>query len=239
MAESNVGSSESGAERRRTTGGNTTDTTSTIESGAEKRSTTGDSAQRNRVSPNRRNTTPSQTFERGPEDSGQRMARGGDTSSRKIIDRMRDQANAELAAQKNRALDGLGGVARAVRKTTDSLREQRQDTLAEYVDEAVNQIERWSEHLKSRDFSDLIKDTERLIRRQPALFIGSAFVIGLFGARFFKSSAQNDGSNARVHGAFPGRPSDRRPYGNTAKRPATGSTRPSTTSADEFSTEGL
>ena len=113
------------------------------------------------------------------------------------------------------------------------------DGRAEYVDEAVNQIERWSEHLKSRDFSDLIKDTERLIRRQPALFIGSAFVIGLFGARFFKSSAQNDGSNARVHGAFPGRPSDRRPYGNTAKRPATGSTRPSTTSADEFSTEGL
>jgi hypothetical protein len=69
------------------------------------------------------------------------------------------------------------------------LREQQHETIAGYVDSAADQIERFSQNLKNKDVGELVNDAQRLARRQPALFVGSAFAIGLLGARFFKSSS--------------------------------------------------
>jgi hypothetical protein len=106
-----------------------------------------------------------------------------------IADKVRERAAAQLTTQKDRALDGLGGVAQAVRSTTQTLRDQQHDTIARYVEQAVDQVERLSRNLKEKDVGELVKDAQRLARRQPALFVGSAFAIGLLGARFFKSSS--------------------------------------------------
>lgn len=38
---------------------------------------------------------------------------------------------------------------------------------------------------------DLAREAQDLARRRPVLFIGSAFALGLLGARFLKSSAEN------------------------------------------------
>jgi hypothetical protein len=40
----------------------------------------------------------------------------------------------------------------------------------------------------------MVRNVEDFARRQPALFIGGAFMLGLLGARFLKSSAQTDPS---------------------------------------------
>jgi hypothetical protein len=119
------------------------------------------------------------------------LGRNADSEPRAggIIERAREQAAAKLAFGKDRALDGLGGVAQAVRETTQSLRNQQHDTIAGYVDEAANQIDRLARHLKNKSVGELIDDTRQLARRQPALFIGAAFAIGLVGARFVKSSS--------------------------------------------------
>jgi hypothetical protein len=106
---------------------------------------------------------------------------------------VRDKAAEQLTTQKDRALEGLGGVADAVRKTTQSLREQQHETLAGYVEQAADQIERFSRNLKNKDVGELVRDAQGLARRQPALFVGSAFAIGLLGARFFKSSSPERG----------------------------------------------
>jgi hypothetical protein len=124
----------------------------------------------------------------GSTGAGQIAGRQSDEGS-SLVNKVRERASAQLTSQKDRALEGLGGVAEAVRKSTHTLREQQHDTLAGYIDQAADQIERFSQNLKNKDVGELVNDAQRLARRQPALFVGSAFALGLLGARFFKSSS--------------------------------------------------
>jgi hypothetical protein len=115
-----------------------------------------------------------------------------------LMDRVREGANTQLSTQKNRATDGIGSVAQAVRQTTQHLRAQQHDTIARYVDQAADQLERVSERLRQKDVGELLQDAQQFARRQPAVFIGSAFAIGLLGARFLKSSRERrNGQNGR------------------------------------------
>lgn len=120
-------------------------------------------------------------------------------TSGSIADKVRERATAQLSTQKDRATDGLGSVASAVRQSTQQLRDQQHDTIARYVEQAADQIEKFSQQLKNKDISDLFRDAQSLARRNPALFIGSAFAIGMLGARFLKSS-NPDRDNDRFEG---------------------------------------
>lgn len=127
----------------------------------------------------------------GQNDSTHQPSRNGSTATR-IADRVKEHAAAQLSTQKDRATEGLGSVVSAVRSTTNSLRDQQHDTVARYVEQAADQIERLSERLKDKDVTELLDDAQRLARRQPALFVGGAFALGLVGARFLKSSSPDD-----------------------------------------------
>ena len=107
-----------------------------------------------------------------------------------IVNSLKESAAAQLTTQKDRGTDALGRVAEAVRSSTQKLREERHDTIATYVDKAANQIENWSRRLREKDVDELMSDVQRLARRQPMVFIGSAFALGLVGARFLRSSRQ-------------------------------------------------
>jgi hypothetical protein len=125
----------------------------------------------------------SQSSERQPQTDGHS---GG------IVNRVKESATAQLTNQKDRGTDALGSVAQAVRSSTQRLRDEQHDTIAGYVDKAADQIESWSRRLKEKDIDELMTDVQRLARRQPAVFIGSAFALGLVGARFLKSSRQQN-----------------------------------------------
>jgi hypothetical protein len=117
---------------------------------------------------------------------------GSSTGNGGLVNRMRDSAASQLTAQKDRATDQLGSVARAVRSSTRQLREQHHDTAAGYVDQIADQIERLSQGLRQRNLTELLDDAQRLARRQPAVFIASAFALGLVAARFLKSSSPDE-----------------------------------------------
>lgn len=110
-----------------------------------------------------------------------------------VIDRVRDAASAQVSTQKDRATDTLGTLASAVRQSTQTLRDQQQDTVAQFVERAADQIDRFSTTLRNRDLSQLTADIQRFARRQPAVFIGAAFAAGVLAARFLKSSADRGG----------------------------------------------
>ncbi len=107
-----------------------------------------------------------------------------------IVDRVRESTTSQLSRQKERASNGLGSVARAVRQSTQQLREQKHDTVAQYVEQAAGQLERLSTRLKEKNVDEFVADAQRFARQRPALFIGSAFALGVIGSRFFKSSAR-------------------------------------------------
>ena len=117
---------------------------------------------------------------------------GAQERSSGIVDRVKQSAAAQLTTQKNRGTDALGQVANAVRSSTQKLREERHDTIAGYIDKAAGQIDTWAQRLREKDIDELMSDVQRLARRQPAVFIGSAFALGLVGSRFFKSSRKQN-----------------------------------------------
>jgi hypothetical protein len=117
-----------------------------------------------------------------------------------IMDRVRERATAQLSTHKDRATDGLGSVSQAVRQSTKHLRDNKQDAIAQYVEKAADQIDRFSTQLKNRDVNELVNEVQRFARRQPALFVGSAFAIGVIGARFLKSSADDNRRSYEPYG---------------------------------------
>jgi ElaB/YqjD/DUF883 family membrane-anchored ribosome-binding protein len=108
------------------------------------------------------------------------------------MDRVRDGASSQISQQKDRATEGLTSLAQAVRQSTQSLRDNQQGTVAQYVERAADRIEQFSTTLRERDLKELARDAERFARRQPAVFIGAAFAAGVLAARFLKSSADGD-----------------------------------------------
>ena len=181
----------------------------------------------------------------GIDDSTSRTSSPASGTSSGIIDKVKEQATAQLSSQKDRATQGLGTVASAVRQTTQSLRDQQHDAVAGYVEQAADQIERLSERLKNKDVTELLNDAQQLARRQPAIFIGGAFALGLMGARFLKSSSKDEYDDYRSGGSYGSYGSTSGAYGSGASRTGagasgstgdiTGRSNPGTTGAGGYS----
>jgi hypothetical protein len=105
-----------------------------------------------------------------------------------MVGQAREQVSSRLAGQKDRAAEGLTSVAQALRHTGQQLRDQDEQAFTGYIDSAASQVERISNYLRNNDLGQLVDDVERFARRQPALFLGGTFVLGLLSARFLKSS---------------------------------------------------
>jgi len=100
----------------------------------------------------------------------------------------RDSAASSLSDSKHKLADQISTVAGAIHGTTDQLRSKNQPRIAEYVDGLAEQADRFAGYLRNADFGAMRRDAEDLARRQPTLVVGGAFVLGLLGARFVKSS---------------------------------------------------
>jgi ElaB/YqjD/DUF883 family membrane-anchored ribosome-binding protein len=131
--------------------------------------------------------------------------RHSSTDSTGLMDRVRQGATSQLGTQKNKATDSIGTVAQAVKQASQQLRTQQHDTIANYIDQAASQLEQFSARLREKDVGELVRDAQQFARRNPAVFIGSAFAIGLLGARFLKSSRDrqygSDGRNSYARSA--------------------------------------
>jgi hypothetical protein len=122
--------------------------------------------------------------------------------SRGFMGRVKERASAQLNTQKDRATDGIGSAVQAVRQSTQQLRDQKHDTVAQYIEQAADQLDRFANRIKEKNVNELLDDAQRFARRQPALFIGGALALGLLGSRFFKSSSPDRGSSGTYSGNF-------------------------------------
>jgi ElaB/YqjD/DUF883 family membrane-anchored ribosome-binding protein len=100
----------------------------------------------------------------------------------------RDSATSSLNDSRHQAADRIGGIAGAVRSTSEHLRSENQARVADLTDSLAEQVERLSSYLRDRDLRAFRDDAEKFARRQPAVAIGVALGLGMLGARFFKSS---------------------------------------------------
>lgn len=96
-------------------------------------------------------------------------------------------ASTQLSSGLTRVGESLEDVAVAIRRAGDNLKSERPE-VAGMVDTAAREVERAASYLRERDAEDLLRDAEVMARRQPAVFIGAAFTLGLLASRFLKSS---------------------------------------------------
>ena len=114
-----------------------------------------------------------------------------------------------LSQGKTRAAASLGAVAQTLKQSTQQLNDQNQGGAGRYVEQAAGQVQRLADYLQNTEVHDIVDNVELMARRQPALFLGGTFALGLLGARFFKNSRrelrqQSAGSNFMDASAYAG-----------------------------------
>jgi len=115
----------------------------------------------------------------------------------------RDQVKNQLTNQKHQAAQRMTPFQMALRETAQQLRKQGQDPTARYADKASDQIERFSGYLRDTDVDEIADGVRGFARRRPALFLGSAALLGFLGTRFLKSSSQEASSGTGYGSAEP------------------------------------
>lgn len=127
-----------------------------------------------------------------------------------VVEQVKRQGMSQLSAQKTTVAQSIQGVAQAADQFSQQLRQSNQDSLAGYVSQASGQLQRASSYLNNNDITNIVDDVEDFARRQPALFIGGAFLLGALAARFLKSSDQSaQGRRSPANGSARGRASYR------------------------------
>lgn len=104
-----------------------------------------------------------------------------------------DKASSKIEEQKTNLSGGLSDVAGSLRKVGETLRDSDKqnpliDSAVKYGDRLAQRVEQISGYLEQKDLPEILRDTERFARRNPAIFVGGAFLLGFAAARFLKSS---------------------------------------------------
>jgi hypothetical protein len=109
------------------------------------------------------------------------------------------EAKGALSERQELAAAELHGIASALRQTSSHFRDQEQTKFADYSSRAADRVDQLSNFLETRHPDELIVEAKEFARRQPELFLGGAFLLGLLGARFLKSSSPAYASRATAY----------------------------------------
>lgn len=104
-------------------------------------------------------------------------------------DATRSAAQSLADEQKARAAAKAGGFAEALRSAARSLDRSQNSTVARYADQAADRAGDFARTLRERRWGEIIADTDRFARAQPALFILGAIAVGFIAGRFLSLPA--------------------------------------------------
>jgi len=118
-------------------------------------------------------------------------------SASQVTEQAKQTATSQIASRKDQAAQGLSAVSSSMRQMGDDLRQNEQTSAyAQYVNQAADQVDRFSGYLQNRDPREIMYDAENWARRNPALVIGGAFALGLLASRFLKSGMGGQGQSS-------------------------------------------
>jgi hypothetical protein len=136
--------------------------------------------------------------------SGASVSAAGTAAAKSLLEQAKDTAGHAYDAATEKAVStfdekksdisgGLSSVADSVRTVSQNLKTSDAQnaitsTTAKYTDTAARKLEDIANYFETKDLKTIMHDTEDFARRNPAIFIGGAAVLGLLAARFLKSS---------------------------------------------------
>jgi ElaB/YqjD/DUF883 family membrane-anchored ribosome-binding protein len=118
------------------------------------------------------------------------------------IGQVTDKAGSVLDEQKTNLASGITSVADSIRQVGENLSSSQENNqiaalAGKYGESLAGQVEKFSSYLNDKELRELMRDVEQFARRNPLVFVGSAFALGIFAARFLKSSSQKQNSGRR------------------------------------------
>ena len=87
----------------------------------------------------------------------------------------------------DRAASGVETIAGGIRRVSADM-ETEQPQIAEFASTAADQAEALAGYLRENDVRQIIGNVEDFARRQPLLFVGGAFLLGMAASRFIKAA---------------------------------------------------
>lgn len=110
-----------------------------------------------------------------------------------------EKATTKLEEQKTNLSGGLASIAGSVRQVGENLRgPDVQDGISKFTSEysglAADKIEGIASYFERKNVREMYADLESFARRNPAMFVGGAFAIGLLAGRFLKSGSPSSGT---------------------------------------------
>lgn len=114
-------------------------------------------------------------------------------TANETLTQVKAKTSSLLSEQKENLTTGLSSVADTIRQVSEGLRQNDEPNkigqlTSQYGGDLARQLDKFSRYVENAEFQDLARDLKSYARRQPALFIGGAFTLGLLAARFLKTS---------------------------------------------------
>jgi hypothetical protein len=116
-------------------------------------------------------------------------------------ERVAERAQSTFENAKERVREQLGAVSRAFTRATEQLDQDQQSALSRRVRQYVQKTDDASRYLQDKSPREMKDDLESLARQRPAWVLGGAFLLGLLGARFLKSSERRGMTSGGMKGA--------------------------------------
>jgi hypothetical protein len=107
--------------------------------------------------------------------------------AKKAAAQVGEQAKTTVDSRMSDVAHELGSVAEAVRQTSYEIGGESQ-TVSRYGERLAEQLDGISTYLNEKGVEDVLTDLQDFARRQPVVFLGGAFMLGIVAGRFVRSS---------------------------------------------------
>ncbi|RYE08768.1 MAG: hypothetical protein EOP22_12175 [Hyphomicrobiales bacterium] len=122
------------------------------------------------------------------DEAGEQIASLTDRAKQEVGDAT-EKVKSLAGDQKDQLADQMGGVAEAMERAADELDASNGDT-ARYARMIADNAEKLSSTIRDNSVDDLLGMAQDFGRRQPAMFIGAAALLGFAASRFVMASAK-------------------------------------------------
>lgn len=137
---------------------------------------------------------PNQAATPSPNTGDQDLLQKAKQTTGEIVNQVQQRAGSQISQQKETAANELSTVVNAVRRFGESLSNEANGPIARYAadygNKAADSLQRLTDYIRQQEPKQLLNDVQNFGRRQPALLIGGAFLLGFAGARLIKSSLE-------------------------------------------------
>ncbi|MBC8143815.1 MAG: hypothetical protein H7Y38_20480 [Armatimonadetes bacterium] len=103
-----------------------------------------------------------------------------------------DKVKEQIGDRKTQAAESLTAFTDVIRQTASGFEEKGQAPLANAVTGLASKVDDFAGYLSNKNVDELAGDITAYAKKNPQVFVGGAFLLGIALARFLKSSNRND-----------------------------------------------